>query len=279
MTELLKGKVAIVTGGTSGIGLATVERFVNEGAQVVIADIQDKQGAALSARLGKATLYVHTNVMNEGEIEALVAATVKQFGRLDVMHNNAGVTGDASPMTQIATAGFDACIGVIARSVLMGHKYAAKQFIAQGTTGAIVTTSSVAGLQGGWSSVGYTTGKHAVTGIIHQAAVELAPFGIRSNGVAPGAILTPMLTEHFQVPHERTAEYYGVLNERLGMKQSMGRFGMPDDVAKVAAFLASDLSAFVTGVIIPVDAGASSITQSPFFAEIEAVTREFLAAH
>src|ERR1700757_858201 len=112
MTDLLKGKVAIVTGGTSGIGLATVERFVNEGAQVVIADIQDKAGAALRARLGKATHYVHTNVVNEGEIEALVAAAVQRFGKLDIMHNNAGVTGDASPMTEIGTAGFDACIGV-----------------------------------------------------------------------------------------------------------------------------------------------------------------------
>ncbi len=148
MTGLLEGKVAIVTGGASGIGLATVERFVAEGAKVAIADIQDEFGGSIVDRLGDSVLYVHTDVTDESAIEALVAGTVERFGKLDVMFNNAGAGGDRSPILEIGAAGFDRTIALLTGSVLLGHKYAAREFVKQGTGGSIISTASAAGLQG-----------------------------------------------------------------------------------------------------------------------------------
>lgn len=135
MTGLLDGKVAIITGGTSGIGLASVERFVAEGAQVAIADIQDDLGAAIAERLGDAVIYVHTDVTDETALEALVTTTVEKFGKLDVMYNNAGAQGDPSAIVDATSAGFDRTLALLTRSVLLGHKFAARQFQAQGTGG------------------------------------------------------------------------------------------------------------------------------------------------
>lgn len=275
MTGLLNGKVAIVTGGTSGIGRATVHRFLEHGAKVVIADVQDEAGEELSNALGSSAAYVHADVGSEEQIEALVAATVDRFGKLDIMHNNAGIIGDPAPMIELGSVGFDTVIAVNSRSVLFGHKFAARQFKSQGTGGSIITTASVAGMFGGWSSVGYTTAKHAVMGIIHQAAAELAPLGIRSNAIAPGVIMTAIQSKAFGVPPEKAPEYSRFLIEKMGPKQAMGRFGMPEDVANVALFLASDLSAYVNGTIIPIDGGASAITQNSFAADIRATTAEF----
>lgn len=277
MTGLLDGKVAIVTGGTSGIGLATVERFVAEGAKVAIADIQDELGESTAARFGDAALYVHTDVTDENAIEALVAATVARFGKLDVMHNNAGAQGDPAAIVDLTSAGFDKTIALLTRSVLLGHKFAARQFQKQGTGGSIITTASAAGLQGGWSAAGYTIAKHAVIGIVKQAVAELAPLGIRSNAVAPGIIMTPIMARTFGVPLEKSDEFVTFLAERLDATQPIGRVGHPDDVAKVALFLASDLSAYVTGVTIPVDGGATSITQGTFSTEVVAAAAEFTA--
>lgn len=275
MSGLLNDKVAIITGGTSGIGLAAVRRFIAEGAKVVIADIQEDAGRQLETDLGSATFFVKTDVGSEEQIEALVAAAVGRFGKLDVMYNNAGIIGDSASMLDIGSAGFDNVIAINSRSVLLGHRFAGRQFKAQGTGGSIITTSSVAGMMGGWSSVGYTTAKHAVMGIIHQAAAELAPHGIRSNAIAPGVVMTTIQSKAFGIPIERAAEFSRYLIEKLGPKQAMRRFGMPDDIANVAVFLGSDLSSYVNGVIIPVDGGASAITQNTFASDIREVTAEF----
>jgi NAD(P)-dependent dehydrogenase (short-subunit alcohol dehydrogenase family) len=272
---LLEGKVAIITGGTSGIGLASVERFVAEGAKVAIADIQDELGASIVARLGDATAYVHTDVTDEDAIAHLVDATVERFGKLDVIYNNAGAQGDPSPITEIGSAGFDKTIALLTRSVLLGHKYAARQFQRQGTGGAIVSTASAAGLQGGWSAAGYTIAKHAIIGIVRQAVAELAPLGIRSNAIAPGIIMTPIMARSFGVPLERSDEFVAFLAERLDHTQPIGRVGRPDDIAKVAAFLASDLSDYMTGTVLPVDGGATAITQGSFATDVVAAAQEF----
>lgn len=277
MTGLLTGKVAIVTGGTSGIGLATVERFVAEGAKVVIADIQDEAGTATAQRLGDAAYYLHTDVTDEAAIEALVAATVERFGRLDVIHNNAGALGDPSAITEIGSEGFDRTIALLARSVLLGHKYAARQFLAQGTGGSIISTASAAGLQGAWAAAAYTIAKHAVVGIVRQAVAELAPLGIRSNAIAPGVIMTPIMARSFNVPLEHAEDFADFLAERVGPTQPIGRTGTPDDIAKVATFLASDLSSYVTGVTIPVDGGATAITQGTFATDVAAAAKEYNA--
>jgi NAD(P)-dependent dehydrogenase (short-subunit alcohol dehydrogenase family) len=277
MTGLLEGKVAIVTGGTSGIGLATVERFVAEGAKVAIADIQDELGESIANRLGDSVVYIHTDVMDENSIEALVAETVSRFGQLDVMYNNAGAGGDQASLLDIESAGFDRTLALLTRSVVLGHKFASRQFQAQGTGGSIITTASAAGLQGGWSAASYTIAKHAITGIVHQAVAELAPLGIRSNAIAPGIIMTPIMARTFGVPIEQAVEFASFLSDRLGATQPIGRVGQADDIAKVATFLASDLSGYVTGVVIPVDGGATAITQGTFAADVVAAAAEYTA--
>lgn len=278
MTGLLDGKVAIITGGTSGIGLASVERFVSEGAKVVVADIQDDLGAAIQERLGENAAYVHTDVTDEAAIEAMVAFAVERFGRLDVIYNNAGAQGDPSAIVDITSAGFDKTLALLTRSVVLGHKYAARQFQAQGGGGSIITTASAAGLQGGWSAAGYTIAKHAIVGVVRQAVAELAPLGIRSNAIAPGIIMTPIMARSFGVPLEKSDEFVEFLASKLDSTQPIGRVGHPDDIAKVAAFLASDLSGYVTGVTIPVDGGATAITQGTFATEVVSAAAEFTAA-
>jgi NAD(P)-dependent dehydrogenase (short-subunit alcohol dehydrogenase family) len=277
MAGLLDGKVAIVTGGTSGIGLATVQRYVTEGAKVVVADIQDALGTELEAAHGGDVAYLHTDVTDEAAIEALVAGTVERFGKLDVIFNNAGAGGDPAGIVDLGSEGFDKTMALLARSVLLGHKYAARQFQAQGTGGSIVSTASAAGLQGGWSAAGYTIAKHAVVGIVRQAAAELGPLGIRSNAIAPGIIMTPIMARAFGVPFEQAGEFEAFLGERLGGTQPLGRVGQPDDIAKVATFLASDLASFMTGVTVPVDGGATAVTQGGFAAIAAQAGAEFVA--
>ncbi|MGO1266716.1 MAG: SDR family NAD(P)-dependent oxidoreductase [Microbacterium gubbeenense] len=275
MTGLLDGRVAIVTGGTSGIGLATVERFVAEGAKVAIADIQDELGASIAKKLGEDALYVHTDVTDESAIEALVTTTVDRFGKLDVIHNNAGAQGDPSSILEVGSEGFDKTMALLTRSVLLGHKYAARQFQAQGTGGSIISTASAAGLQGGWSAAGYTIAKHAVVGVVRQAVAELAPLGIRSNAIAPGIIMTPIMARTFGVPIEDAEPFAEFLADRLGSTQPLGRTGTADDIAKVATFLASDLAGYVTGVTIPVDGGATAVTQGSFSTDVVKAAAEY----
>lgn len=275
MTTMLEGKVAIVTGGTSGIGLATVERYVAEGAKVAIADIQDDLGAQIAERLGDSVEYIHTDVTDEAAIEQVVAKTVERFGRLDAMFNNAGAQGDASSILELGSDGFDSTIALLTRSVVLGHKYAARQFQAQNSGGSIISTASAAGLQGGWSAAAYTVAKHAVVGVVRQAVAELAPLGIRSNAIAPGIIMTPIMARSFGVPLEQADEFAAYLAEKLGPTQPIGRVGFPDDIAKVATFLASDLSEFVTGTVIPVDGGATAITQGTFATDVVKAAEEY----
>jgi len=278
MTKLLNGKVAIVTGGTSGIGLASVEIFAQQGAKIVIADIQDDKGNVLAKRLGDCVKFKHADVSKEEEVAALVEEALNTFGKLDIMYNNAGVTGESGSMLELDSDGYDGAMAVNARSVMLGHKYAALQFKAQGTGGSIITTASVASFQGGWAPVAYTSSKHAVLGIVHQAAAEFAPLGIRSNAIAPGVIMTAIQSKAFGVPAENAEEYSKHLVEKLGPRQAMGRFGFPDDVAKTALFLASDLSGYINGAIIPVDGGASAITQNTFAEDITVVTTEYMTS-
>lgn len=275
MSNLLTGKVAIVTGGASGIGLAAAQRFVAEGGRVVIADIAQEAGEAAAASLGEAAAFQRTDVTDEVAIQAAVDAAVTRFGRLDVMFNNAGSTGDGSSITEIGPVGFDKTFVLDVRSVVLGHKCAARRFKEQGTGGSIISTVSVAGLQGGWSSVSYATAKHAVVGTIRHAAKELAPFGIRTNGVAPGVIMTPLIAKAFGVPPEKADELVQYLVGRLGSKQAMGRYGSAEDVANAALFFASDLSAYVSGTVMPVDGGISSYTLSTSDEEILTAAQEF----
>lgn len=276
MSELLNGKVAVITGGTSGIGLASVNRFVAEGAQVVVGDIQDDLGRELEERHGKAVTYLHADVTREEDIAALMARAVDHYGQLDVMYNNAGNQGDTSPLIDLSADGFDKTLALLVRSVALGHKYASRQFQAQGTSGSVISTTSVAGMQGGWAGAAYTAAKHSVIGVVRQAVTELAALGIRSNAIAPGTIMTPIMARAFGVPLAEADAFSDFLSERLGPKLPIGRVGFPDDIADVAVFLASDLSRYITGAVIPVDGGATAVTQGTFGVDVVAAAEEYL---
>ena len=277
MAGKLAGKVAVITGGTSGIGLASVELFVAEGARVVVGDIQDAAGAALQARFPNDVRYVHTDVSDDDAVGALVKAAVDAFGKLDVMFNNAGAGGDFAPMTELTSAGLARTLALLTGSVVSGHKHAARQFKKQGTGGSIISTASAAGLQGGWSATAYTVAKHAVVGVVRQAVAELGPVGIRSNAICPGVIMTPIMASAMGVPKERSDEFCEFLAKRFANIHPIGRVGRPRDIAEAAVFLASDSSEFMTGVILPVDGGATAVTQGSFGADAAEATKEFLA--
>ncbi|MER7417327.1 SDR family oxidoreductase [Micromonospora peucetia] len=275
MADRLKGKVAVITGAASGIGRGAVELFVADGAKVVAADINDELGAALQKEYGDSLVYVHTDVTSEADLAAAVDRAVSEFGKLDIMFNNAGAQGDPSPLIEIGSEGFDKTIALLTRSVVLGHKYAARQFRHQGTGGSIVSTASAAGLQGGWSAAGYTIAKHAVVGVVRQAVVEFAPLGIRSNAIAPGIIRTPIMARSFGVPPDQADAFSDFLEEKLGASQPIGRLGLPSDIAEAALWLGSDASSFVTGIVLPVDGGATAAYAGGFAADVVAAANEF----
>lgn len=275
MPGRLEGKVAVITGAASGIGKAAAELFIAEGAKVVAADISDEQGIALQQAHEGGLVYAHTDVTSETDIDTAVQTAVREFGKLDIIFNNAGAPGDPSPLLEIGTDGFDRTIALLTRSVVLGTKYAARQFIAQGTPGAIVNTASSAGLQAGWSTAGYTVGKHAVVGVTRQAAAELGRHRIRSNAIAPGIIRTPIIARAFGVPLDQADEFSAFLEERHGALQPIGRLGLPEDIAEAALWLASDASSFVTGILLPVDGGATSIYAGESATDVVASVHDF----
>ncbi|MGO1769149.1 MAG: SDR family NAD(P)-dependent oxidoreductase [Microbacterium sp.] len=276
MAGRLEGKVAVITGAASGIGRAAATLFVAEGAKVVAADIDDEQGAALEREHADSLVYAHTDVTSEDDIAAAVATAADRFGKLDIMFNNAGAQGDPASLTEITSDGFDRSIALLTRSVVLGHKHAARRFQEQGTPGSIISTASAAALQGNWSVPGYTIAKHAVVGVVRQAVQEFGPLGIRSNAIAPGVIRTPIMARSFGVPLERAEEFSQFLEERLGSHQPIGRLGLPEDIAEAALWLGSDASGFVHGVVLPVDGGATSAYQGDFATAVAAAGQEFV---
>ncbi|OZD11032.1 3-oxoacyl-ACP reductase [Rhodococcus sp. 06-156-3C] len=278
VSTLLSGKVAVITGAASGIGRGIASRFVDEGAQIVLTDIDDDAGAALASELGEHAVYAHVDVTTESDIAAAVALAADTFGSLDIMVNNAGAQGDPSSIIDADPDGFDRTAALLTRSVLLGHKHAARRFIAQGTPGSIISTASAAAIQGGWSTVGYTAAKHAVVGLVRQAAAELGPSGIRSNAIAPGIIMTPIMARTFGVEPAKSEQFMDFLAARLGPGQPSRRVGFPDDIASVATFLASDMAAYVNGTVIPVDGGATTVTLGTFATDVVAAAAEFAAS-
>lgn len=273
----IEGKVAVVTGGVSGIGLATVELFIAEGARVVVGDIQDDLGATLTARFPDDVVFVHTDVTDDAAIGMLVQTAVDRFGRIDIMFNNAGAGGDMSSMLDLSAEGLARTLALLTQSVMSGHKYAARQFLAQGSGGSIISTASIAGMEGGWAPAGYTIGKHSIIGVVRHAVAEFAKAGIRSNAIAPGNIMTPVMASAWGVPAEHADAFEAFLIEKLGPGQPSGRVGMPIDIARVALFLASDASAYVNGVLLPVDGGCTAVTMGSFGTDIVQAVADFNA--
>jgi NAD(P)-dependent dehydrogenase (short-subunit alcohol dehydrogenase family) len=248
----MDGKVAVGTGGASGIGEATVRLFVEEGARCVIADIQDQRGNALASELGGLAAYRRTDVTAEEDVKAAVALAASKFGRLDCMFNNAGFLGTVGPIEDIPEGEFDLTMAVLLKGVFFGMKHAAPVMKAQGS-GSIISTSSIAGLIGGDGPHVYATAKAAVLHLTRSVALELAEHNVRVNAICPGGIVTPLVTAG--IPNPQAEEL-----ARAGLKnfQPIHRAGEASDIAHCALWLASDESTFVTGQAIVVDGGATA---------------------
>lgn len=250
----LDGKAAVVTGGASGIGAATVRLFVAEGARVVIADVRDDLGQALTAELGTSALYQHTDVSREDDVRQMVERTAADFGRLDCIFSNAGIIGTVGPLEEIPVEEYDGTMDVLLRSVFLGMKHAAPIMKRQ-RSGSMISTSSIAGIIAGDGPHIYNVAKAAIIQLTKSAALEMGPHNVRVNTICPGGIVTPLVTG---VPGNSQAE--------AGVKAAMARFqpipraGMPDDIAYAALWLASDESSFVSGHALVVDGAATAGT-------------------
>lgn len=249
----LEGKVAVVTGGASGMGLASVMRFLAEGARVVIADYNGETGKAAlkdaaSAGFGDAVSFIRTDVAQEDDVVAMLDHTVDHFGHLDVVFNNAGVGGAIGPLTETSVADWDYTFDVLAKGVFLGIKHAARVLRRQDTGGSIINTASIAGLSGDGGPLVYSAAKAAVVNLTMSAAVELAPDLIRVNVICPGYIATP-LAEGGDPEGTRI---------RFAKAQPWPEFGQGDHIAGAALFFASDDSRFVTGEKLVVDGGLTA---------------------
>ena len=257
----LDGKVAVVTGGASGIGAGTVQRFVEEGARVVIADLGTEAGEALASELGDAAVFCRTDVSSEADVKAMIETAQTKFGGLDILFNNAGFGGVSGDTDTIELGPeYDATIGVMFTGVVLGVKYAIKIMKAQ-KSGSIISTASVAGVQGGLGPHVYSGIKAGVIGFTRSIALELAAFNVRANAICPGGIATnifkPMVDPENKL-NEATAD---VMRPMLANLHPIKRSGEPADIANMALFLASDESTFVTGQHLMVDAGLTAIRQ------------------
>ena len=250
----LAGKVALVTGGGSGIGEATVRLFMAEGASVVIADIQDDRARRMVGELGARAAYVHTDVRREADVQAAVAETVRQFGRLDCIVNNAGHGGVGGRIAEIPVEGFDETLAVLLRGVFLGMKHAAPVMKAQGG-GSIISTASVAGMITGLGPHVYSVAKAAVIHLTRSVAMELGEHNVRVNCICPGAIATPIFGKGLGLSDERAEEIVPLMKGVLENLQPIKRAGLPDDIAQAALWLASEDSTFVNGHALVVDGG------------------------
>lgn len=257
--QMLEGRVAVITGATSGIGARTAELFVTEGAHVVIAGRREDRGRRLAAALGEAASFVRTDVRVEAEVGAMVTHAVERFGRLDCLVNNAGTLASSAGIERIDLADFDAAIALHVRGVLAGMKHAAPVMIRQGS-GSIVNMASIAGIQAGIGGVAYSTAKAAVLHLTRCAAVELGEHGIRVNAVSPGPIVTGIFGKGSglcaDAADERPDAVRSALAEILPQVQPLPWTGMTDDVAHAVLYLAGDRSRMVSGHDLVVDGGS-----------------------
>jgi len=243
MVRELAGKVAIVTGGASGIGRATVELFVEEGARVVIADVDAEGGEKLAAALGEAAAFKRTDVGDADQIQELIDFAVARFGGLDVMFNNAGISSPKTRFLQADLSEFTRVMNVNLFGVMVGSQRAARYMAANGS-GSIINNSSIAGMNAGAGFVTYRASKAAVIHFSRSVAVDLAQYGIRVNCVAPAHIATAITNYD--------------IGPVIRLTQPLQRQGRPEDVANAVLYLASERSAQVTGVVLPVDGGTTA---------------------
>lgn len=241
----LKNKVAIITGGTSGIGLATAKLFLKEGAKVVIVGRDAKKAKNLNKNLH----FIEGDVSKEEDVEKIIKDSYKKFGKIDILFNNAGIEFSGN-VCDTKSEDWNKVIDINLKGVFYGCKYAVPFMKKNKNGGTIINTSSVAGLVGFENLSAYCASKGGVTNLTRQVALDFAKDNIRVNCICPGAIDTPMITEYLKkVPNKKQAK------EGLKNMHPLGRMGKPEEVANAVLFLASEESSFITGQAIAVDGG------------------------
>lgn len=253
MAGRLEGKIALITGGCSGIGLATVELFVAEGAKVVVADLQDEKGRALEQRFPDRVIYRRCDVVQEADIAAATAVADAVFGGLDILFSNAGAGGVVSGVLDMPADGWDFTQNLLLRAPMLGMKHAAPLMIARGG-GSVINTASIAGLEAGWG-LAYGVAKAGVIHLSKLAAAELAVHNIRVNAICPGVIVTPIFGIAIGLERPAADQMAASLVDAAGRMQPIRRAGAPIDIAGAALYFASDDSSFVTGTHQVVDGG------------------------
>jgi NAD(P)-dependent dehydrogenase (short-subunit alcohol dehydrogenase family) len=249
----LDGKVAVITGATSGIGLRTAEIFVSEGAKIVIAGRRAPEGEALAKKLGPACAFRRTDVTLEDDIHKLIGEAVHRFGRIDCLFNNAGGPAQTGGIEGLEAGRFDTAMATLLRSVMLGMKHAAPHMRRQGS-GSIINNGSIAGRLAGFSSsVVYGAAKAAVIHLTKCVAMELGEAGIRVNSISPGAIATGIFGKALGLSVEAAEKTPDVMREVYKNAQPIPRAGLPEDIAHAAVFLASDESSFINGHDLVID--------------------------
>ena len=247
MERIFENKVAIVTGGSFGIGRAAAIAFAKKGAKVVIADwVEDNETINIIQSSGGDALFVKCDVSNDASVKAMVEKTMAQYGRLDYAFNNAGVEGLSAPTHECTNENWERTIGVNLKGVWLCMKYEIPLMMQQGK-GAIVNNASIAGLVGFPNIPAYVASKHGVIGLTKNAALEYAKLGIRVNVVCPGVIKTPMI-DRFTGKSKEVEKQFEIM-------EPVGRLGEPEEVAEAVVWLCSEASSFITGDAIPVDGG------------------------
>ena len=250
MTDSVQDKVALVTGGSSGIGRATALAFAREGAKVAVADLNivgGEETVSLIKSVGGEACFIEANMAEAASVEAMVKKAVETYGRLDCAHNNAGVEGALIRTAEYEEDQWDQVIRINLTGVWLCLKYEIPQMLQQGS-GAIVNTASGAGLIGVKRMPAYVASKHGVVGLTKTAALEYAKSGIRVNAVCPGVIKTPMV--------ERVTGGRPDILDKMIAAEPIGRSGQPEEIAEAVVWLCSDAASFVTGQAMAVDGGA-----------------------
>jgi NAD(P)-dependent dehydrogenase (short-subunit alcohol dehydrogenase family) len=253
---MLDGKVAIVTGATSGIGERTAELFVSEGASVVFTGRRKPQGEAIAERLGAKATYVAADATSEADWRRVIGATMDHHGRIDALFNNAGGPAPTGGIEDVPVDGFDAAMALLVRSVMLGMKHVAPIMKRQ-RGGSIINNGSVAAHAAGYSSsMIYSAAKAAVVHLTRCVAMELGEHGVRVNSISPGAIATGIFAKALGMKDMGKADAVGTqMQSAFATMQPIPRSGLPDDIAQCACWLASDRSTFVNGEDVVVDGG------------------------